>query len=119
MSSPVTVDVAIVDLDLFAQAARAEGYDMKEVMNGDVITGLEYGSGYGKVTVNYDHEKKNFKLKADDGHITAFRNKVIPHYNALQLRQKLEETGRYTFADNWMTRTSTSTVEVNAMFREN
>lgn len=119
MSSPVTVDVAIVDLDLFAQAAKEEGFDMQEVMEGDTLVGLTHGSGYSQVAVSFDKSTNKFRLRADDGHITSFRNKVIPNYNARQLRQKLEETGRFTFGDNWMTRTSNSTIEVNAMYREN
>jgi len=117
MSSPVSVSVDIVDLDIFASAAKAEGYEMKEIIKNGIIVGLDWGSGYQKTQVLYDEKKNGFILNADSHHVEDFQNKVIPHYNALQLRANLEATNRFTFPENWMTRTSNSEVEVNAFYR--
>jgi len=118
MSSPVKVDVSIVDLDLFAKAAADEGMKMREVIKDGTVVGLERGEGYQAVRVMFDEKKNAFTLHADSYHVEEFRNRVLPRYNAYQFRQKLEETNRYTFPENWMTRTSKNEIVVNGFYRE-
>lgn len=118
MSSPVKVSVDIVDLNLFAEAANNEGYTMKQIKDNDgVVVGLTHGEGYRETKVIFDEEKQKFILHADSHHVDSFKQKVIPHYNALQLRARMEESNRYTFPENWMQRQANGDISVSAFMR--